>query len=52
MVVIKHIFGTPSSIIGDVTVTTANGQVTLNGSINGSTTIDLILAKTSAINAT
>lgn len=38
--------GTPSAQIGDWTVTTSNGSVTVSGSISGSTTLKLILGKT------
>ena len=46
MVVLDCTFGTPSSILSDVTWTTANGSITLTGTISGSTTAVIILGKT------
>ena len=43
MAVVAHAFGTPEAIIGDLTVTAVDGAITLSGSINGSTTVKLIL---------
>lgn len=45
MRVVNCVWGTPSAITGDVSWTTADGSLTLSGSISGSTTaeIDLIL---------
>lgn len=39
-------FGTPSAQIGDWTVTTSNGSVTVSGTINGSTTLTVWLDET------
>jgi len=41
MVVIESVLGTPSAQTGDWTITTANGSVTISGSISGSTTLML-----------
>lgn len=45
MRVVNIVWGTPSAITSDVTWTTADGSLTLSGSMSGSTTaeIDLIL---------
>lgn len=43
MVVVRCEFGTPYAIISDVEWTTANGSLNLQGTINGSTTADIIL---------
>lgn len=43
MVVVRCEFGTPYAIISDVKWTTANGSLNLQGTINGSTTADIIL---------
>lgn len=45
MVVLQSTLGTPSAQTGDLTVTTAAGSVTISGSISGSTTLTLYLAK-------
>lgn len=45
MVVVNSVFGTPSAQTGDWTVTTADGSLTVSGSISGSTTLTLYLAK-------
>lgn len=45
MVVVNSVLGTPSAQTGDWTVTTANGSVTVTGSISGSTTLTLYLMK-------
>lgn len=44
-VVLASTVGTPSAQTGDWTVTTADGSVTVSGSISGSTTLQLILGK-------
>lgn len=44
--VISCVFANPSSITTDVTWTTANGSLTLNGTCATATTADIILAKT------
>ena len=43
MVVTNSVLGTPSAQTGDWTVTTANGSLTIAGSISGSTTLTLYL---------
>lgn len=45
MVVVNSIFGTPASQTGNWTVNTSNGSVTISGSISGSTTLTLYLAR-------
>jgi hypothetical protein len=45
MVCLKAELGTPSAQTGDWTVTTSNGSVTISGSISGSTTATLYLAR-------
>lgn len=45
MVVLSCVFGTPSAITSDVTWQTSNGQLTLSGSINGSTTAQIVLGR-------
>lgn len=45
MVCIKAELGTPSAQTGDWTVTTSNGSLTVAGTISGSTTLTLYLAK-------
>lgn len=45
MVVINSELGTPSAQVGDWTVTTGSGTLTISGSINGSTTLTLYLMK-------
>lgn len=42
-IVLYSELGTPSAQTGDWTVTTANGSVTISGSISGSTTLKLTL---------
>ena len=37
--------GTPNAVVGEWTVTTADGSLTIDGALNGSTTLVLILAK-------
>lgn len=44
-VVIGTEIGTPSAVVGEWTVTTADGSLTIDGELNGSTTLSLILAK-------
>lgn len=46
MRVVEAQFSKPSELSGDVTWTTAAGSITLSGSINGATSVDLILIKT------
>ena len=43
-VVVNSVLGTPSAQTGDWTVTTADGSVSVSGSISGSTTLTLYLA--------
>lgn len=45
MVVVESVLGTPSAQTGDWTVTTAAGSLTIAGSISGSTTLVLYLAR-------
>lgn len=45
MVVVNSVLGTPSAQTGDWTVTTSNGSLTVAGSISGSTTLTLYLAR-------
>ena len=45
MVVLQSTLGTPSAQTADWTVTTAAGSLTISGSISGSTTLTLYLAK-------
>ena len=45
MVVVNSVLGTPSAQTGDWTVTTANGSLTIAGTISDSTTLTLYLAK-------
>lgn len=45
MVVLEATLGTPSAQTGDWTVTTAAGSLTITGTISGSTTLTLVLAK-------
>lgn len=44
-VVLESVLGTPGAQIGNWTVTTANGSLTVTGSISDSTTLELILGK-------
>ena len=46
MRVVECTFGNPRAITSDVTWTTASGSLTLSGTISGSTTADIILART------
>lgn len=46
MRVLECSFGTPRNVKSDVGWTTANGSITLSGTFDGSTTVDIILAKT------
>ena len=48
MVCVEAVLGTPSAQTGDWTVTTAAGSLTIAGSISGSTTLTLYLARTRA----
>lgn len=45
MIVVQHTLGTPTANIGDWTITTGNGSVTISGAISGSTTLNLWLCK-------
>ena len=45
MVVVKAELGTPSAQIGDWTVETSDGSLTIDGSISGSTSLKLYLMK-------
>lgn len=45
MVVLHSALGTPSAQLSDWTVTTANGSLTISGTISGSTTLTLYLCK-------
>lgn len=45
MVVVNSILGSPAAQTGDWTVTTSDGSLTVSGSISGSTTLTLYLAK-------
>lgn len=45
MVVLSCVFGTPSAITSDITWQTSNGQLTLRGSISGSTTAQIVLGR-------
>ena len=40
--------GTPTAMVGEWTVTTAAGSVTISGTISGSTTAQLVLVKSGA----
>ena len=42
-IVLRAIFGTPSAQTGTWTVDTANGSLTITGTISGSTTLTLVL---------
>lgn len=43
-VVVNSVLGTPTAQTGEWTVTASDGSLTISGSINGSTTLILILA--------
>ena len=43
MVVLESYFNNPSAISSDITWTTANGSITLNGTASGTTTFTLVL---------
>ena len=45
MVVVNSVLGSPAAQTGDWTVTTSDGSLTVSGSISGSTTLTLYLAK-------
>lgn len=45
-VVVNHVLSNPSAQIADWTVNTANGSLTISGSISGATTITLYLYTT------
>ena len=42
-VVVSATLGTPEAVVGEWTVTTANGSLTITGTISGSTTLRLVL---------
>ena len=44
-VLLRAEIGTPSAVVGEWTVTTADGSLTIDGTLNGSTTLVLVLAK-------
>lgn len=46
MRVVNAVFGTPSAITSDITWTTADGSLTLAGTISGATTAEIILMET------
>lgn len=46
MMVISCVWGTPSAITSNVSYVTSNGNITLDGTMSGSTTVDLILIET------
>ena len=46
-VVLSATLGTPSAQVGDWTVSTSNGSVTISGSVTGSTTLRLVLGRPS-----
>lgn len=45
MIVVNSALGTPSAMTGNWTVATSNGSVTISGSISGSTTLKIYLAR-------
>ena len=49
MICSAYVLGTPSAQTGDWTITTANGSVTVSGTISGSTTLMLLLEKVESI---
>lgn len=49
MICSAYVLGTPSAQMGDWTITTANGSVTVSGTISGSTTLMLLLEKVESI---
>ena len=51
-VLLRHEFGTPSAIVGNITVTTNAGSVQIQGNIVGSTTVDLWLIKSTDLTVT
>lgn len=51
MVCLKADLGNPSAQIGDWTVTTSDGSLTISGDINGSTSLSLVLAHAQSITA-
>lgn len=44
-----YLLGTPSAQTGDWTVTTSNGSVTVSGTVNGSTTLEIKLEKVNEV---
>ena len=51
MVCLKAELGNPSAQTGDWTVTTSDGSLTISGDINGSTSLNLVLAHAQSITA-
>ena len=49
MAVISATFGSPQNLDSDVTWTTSSGKIVLRGTLSGSTTATLILAKTESV---
>ena len=45
MVVMESYFNNPSALQSDISWTTSNGLITLNGTVNGSTTVKLVLGE-------
>ena len=45
MVVVHSVLGTPAAQVGNWTVTTSNGSLDISGTIEGSTTVTLYLAR-------
>ena len=43
MVVLESYFNNPSALASDISWTTANGSITLNGTASGTTTFTLVL---------
>lgn len=46
MRVIDCVWGTPASIVGNITWTTSNGSLVLSGTMSGSTTAEIVLIET------
>ena len=44
MVVLAHWIGTPKNVASDITVSTANGSATINGTLRGATTFYVYLS--------
>lgn len=49
MVVVNATFGTPANIVSNISWATSNGQITLSGTLSGSTTCVLVLAKSESV---